>query len=146
MTNIKYEIIPLTEENITLLERIRYDAYKMNTYALPPENTFYTRELKASKYLVFGCYLNNQLIGACYTSKAHNSLYIEQLFILKKYQKSNFHFGSNLLKFVLANKKVAEEYFNSNFYFSYLDNYKNTSNFYKSLGYTETESYMKKRL
>lgn len=146
MTDIKYEIITLNEETITLLEKIRYNAYGMNPNDFSPENTLYTRELKNDKYLVFGCYLNNQLIGACYTSKAHNSLYIEQLFILKKYQKSNLHLGSNLLKFALTNKKVAEDYFNSKFHFSYLDDYANTSDFYKSLGYVEKETHMRKRI
>lgn len=146
MTNIKYEIIPLTEENITLLERLRYDAYGMNPNDFPPENTLHTRELKNGKYLVFGCLLDNQIVGACYTSNTRKSLYIEQLFILKKYQNSSPHLGTNLLKFVLANKKVAEEYFNSKFYFSYLDTYKNTTSFYESLGYEEKDSHMRKRL
>lgn len=146
MPEITYKIVPLTEDNITLLERTRYDAYQMNPDAFPPELTLYTRELKIGKYLVFGCLNNNQLIGACYTSKSHNSLYIEQLFILKKYQKSNLHLGSNLLKFVLANKNIAEEYFHSKFRFSYLDDYAGTSDFYQSLGYIKTESHMRKRI
>ena len=147
MTNIKYEVVHLTEENINLLERIRYDAYNMNPNDFPVENTYHTRELKNGKYLVFGCYLNNQLVGACYTSKTYNSLYIEQLFILKKYQKSDLHLGSNLLKFVLNNKNLVENYFNTQFFFSYLDNYQNTTDFYKSLGYRETnDSQMRKRL
>lgn len=119
MNNIKFEIINLNEKNIKLLENIRYNAYQLNPLDFPPKNTFHTRELKNGKYLVFGCYLNNQLIGACYTSKSHNSLYIEQLFILKEFQKNKEHYGSNLLKFVLQNKEIIEKYFNSKFNFSY---------------------------
>lgn len=144
--DIKYKLISTNEDNITLLENIRYNAYGMNPNEFPPEQTFYTKELKKNKYLVFGCYLDNQLVGACYISNLYNSLYIEQLFILKEYQNSPYHLGSNLLKFVLTNKKIVEDYFNSKFNFSYLDNYKGTSNFYKNLGYTEKESTMKRRI
>lgn len=146
MTNIEYKLIPLTKENIQLLEKIRYNAYGLDLNNIPPENGFYTKELTQGKYLVFGCYLDNQLVGACYTSKSLNSLYIEQLFILKQYQRSSLHLGSNLLKYVLDHKQVAEDYFKSTFYFSYLDNYKDTINFYKSLGYEERDWNMRKRL
>ncbi len=144
MNNIKYQIIPITEENIILLETIRFDAYGMNKDALPPENSFHANELRKGKYLVFACSNDNELIGACYTSKLHNSLYIEQLFIKKEYQGKQF--GKNLLQYVLNNKNIAEKYFDTHFDFSYLDNYKGTTNFYQSLGYTEKDSYMKKRL
>lgn len=146
MPNIRYEIIPLSEENITLLEQIRYDAYGIDPKNFPLEPTFYATELKKGKYFVIGCMNNNQLLGACYTSKAHNSLYIEQLFIKKKYQKSKLHLGTNLLKFVLNNKKKIETYFETNFYCSCLDCYKNTSHFYQALGYKEKYPFMKKRL
>lgn len=90
MNNINYKILSLSEETIQLLEHLRYDAYGMDPTKFPPEQTFYSKELRNSKYLVFGCYLNNQLIGACYTSKSHNSLYIEQLFIKNNTKKTNF--------------------------------------------------------
>lgn len=146
INEIKYEIIPLTEENITLLETIRYDAYNININDFPINNTLHTKELKNNKYLVFGCYLNNQLTGACYVSKNHNSLYIEQLFILKKYQNSNLHLGTNLLLHILNNKEIIEKHFNQKFKYSYLDNSKDTYNFYQSLGYIEKENFMRKKL
>lgn len=146
MNNIKYEIITLTDDNITLLENIRYNAYNIEQNKLQKEESFQIKELKNGKYIVFGCFIDNTLVGACYISNAYKSLYIEQLFILKKYQKSKLHLGTNLLKFVLKNQNIIEKYFNTKFYFSYLDNYKNTTEFYKSLGYNETEFLMRKKL
>lgn len=146
MTNIKYELVTPTDENINLLEEIRYDAYGMNIKESSPKKSLHTEEMKKGKYLIFGCYLDNKIVGACYISKLHNTLYIEQLFILKKYQKNNLHLGSNLLKFVLTNKQIIEKHFNTTFNYSYLDNYNHTTNFYKNLGYEEENYHMKKRL
>lgn len=146
MNNIHYKLIPLTNENIELLENIRYNAFGIDKNKLEIESSFYAKKLKEKKYIVFGVSLNNQLVGACYISNYHNSLYIEQLFILKKYQKTKLHLGTNLLKFILSNKKIVENYFNTKFYFSYLENYKDTSDFYKTLGYEEKEFFMRKRL
>lgn len=146
MNKIKYEIIEPTKDVITTLEAIRFNAYELDPTKLSPEKTFYATELKNKKYLVFGCFYNNQLVGACYVSKQYNSLYIEQIFILKKYQKSKMHLGTNLLKYVLNNQKIIEAYFNTKFNFSYLDNYKDTTNFYEALGYKISNSQMKKRL
>lgn len=146
MDHIEYKIIPLTEEIISLLENIRYNAYGMDPTKFPPENTFYSMNLRQNKYLVFGCYIDNKLVGACYISNAYNSIYIEQLFILKKYQRTNLHLGTNILLYALNHKQVIEDYFQTNFKFSYLDNYKNTSNLYQSLGYEQKENLMRKRL
>lgn len=146
MNNIEYKIIPITDESIIHLESIRYNAYNINETKVKYSQSFYAKELKNKKYLVFGCFLNNKLVGACYVSNAHNSLYIEQLFISKKYQNSNLHLGTNLLKFVLKNKNTIEDYFKTKFYISYLDSYKKTTEFYKKIGYKEKDFYMRKFL
>lgn len=146
MNNINYKLLTLTEETIKTLEYLRFDAYEMDPTKFPPEQTFYSKELREGKYIAFGCYLNNQLIGACYISKSHNSLYIEQLFIKKEYQNNKLHLGTKLLLYVLENKQIIEEYFQTKFYYSYLDNYQNTINFYRSIGYQETNNLMRKRL
>lgn len=146
MQQIKYQIIPITEDYINLLEHMRFNAYQIDTNDFNPTTSFHANELRKGKYLVFGCFINNHLVGACYISKAHNSLYIEQLFIQKEYQNSTLHLGTNLLNHILTNKHIAEKHFNTKFNYSYLDNAKNTTNFYKNLGYIESNTIMKKRL
>lgn len=146
MLNIKYKIIPLTEKNIIKLEEIRFNAYEINTNDFSPQDSFHTNQLKNNKYLVFGVYLNEKLVGACYISNSYNSLYIEQLFILKEYQNTKYHLGTNLLKYVLDNKKVIEDYYSTKLYFSRLENHNESSNLYKNLGYSEDEFRMKKRI
>lgn len=146
MNHIEYKIVPLSDETIKLLETIRFNAYNIDPTNLDPTKTFYSNNLKNNKYLVFGCYLENQLIGACYISNSYNTLYIEQLFIHKNYQKSELHLGTNLLLHVLQNKQIIESYFQTTFQFSYLEDYQNTKNLYQSLGYQEKGSFMSKRL
>ena len=146
MNDIQYSKLLLTEEMIIQLESIRYNAYNMNKKQYPIEKTYHTMNLKKGNYLVFGCFLNNQLVGACYTSNSNHSLYIEQLFILKKYQRTGLCLGKNLLLYVLKNKEMIEEYFHTNFNFSYLDAYGNTSNLYTSVGYRKVNSLFRKKL
>lgn len=146
MNNIEYKIIPLTKENKELLETLRFNAYQYNQKNLSLQDSFYLKDLNENKYLCIGCFLNNQLLAACYIKNTYHSLYIEQLFVLEKYQKTSLHIGSNLLKYILNNKEIVEKHFNETFYYSYLDNAKNTKEFYQKLGYQEKDFLMRKKL
>ena len=144
--NIKYKIISLTEENINLLEKIRFNAYGIDEEKMSHKKSFYINDLKSGKYLVIGAFLEEILVAACYTKNTYHSLYIDQLFVLKKYQKTPLHIGSNLLKYILDNHKIIEEYFQEKFHYSYLDDYRGTKDFYQNLGYIEKENLMKRHL
>lgn len=144
--DIKYKIISLTEENIDLLEKIRFNAYDINEEKMPHTESFYINDLKSGKYLVIGAFLKGMLVAACYTKNTYHALYIDQLFVLKKYQKTPLHIGSNLLKYILDNHKIIEDYFQEKFYYSYLDDYRGTKDFYQNLGYIEKENLMKRHL
>lgn len=146
MYHIEYQTIPITEENINLLEQLRYNAYGIDSTNFKVEETYHAKQLREGKYLVFGCFLETQLAGACYISNSYNSLYIEQLFIKKEYQRSNLHLGSNLLKYILKNKQIIENYFQTNFYYSYLDTSKNNEQLFLQLGYQEKNFLMYKNL
>ena len=108
--------------------------------------SFYINDLKSGKYLVIGAFLEGMLVAACYTKNTYHSLYIDQLFVLKKYQKTPLHIGSNLLKYILDNHKIIENYFQEKFYYSYLDDYRGAKDFYQNLGYIEKENLMKRHL
>lgn len=142
--NIEYKNITLSYDNIKLLETIRYNAYGFKDINI--EMGFYMNKLNDKDYLVIGVLLDNKLVGACYIKNTYNSLYIDQLFILKEYQKSSLHLGSNLLKYILINKEIIEKYFKTKIFYSYLDNNKNTVGFYEKFGYRKVGSLMKKRI
>ena len=144
--NTEYKIISLTEENIDLLEQIRFNAYEINKKKMPHTNSFYTNDLKSGNYLVIGAFIEGILVAACYTKNTYHSLYIDQLFVLKKYQNTPLHIGSNLLKYILENHQIIENYFQDKFHYSYLDNYRGTKEFYQNLGYKEKNNLMKRHL
>ena len=144
--NTEYKIISLTEENIDLLEQIRFNAYEINKKKMPHTNSFYTNDLKSGNYLVIGAFIEGILVAACYTKNTYHSLYIDQLFVLKKYQNTPLHIGSNLLKYILENHQIIENYFQDKFHYSYLDNYRVTKEFYQNLGYNEKNNLMKRHL
>jgi len=146
MNQIKYSILKPTDENIILLEQLRYNAYGFDNQELKNGNPLHIKYLKEGKYLAFGSYLNDQLIGGCYISNSHNSLYIEELFISKQHQKTSLHLGTNLLLHILKNKDKVEEYFKTKLNYSYLEPRKNTETFYENLGYKETSNFFKKRI
>ena len=137
--------VDLSLENIEALECLRYDAYKMNSLEIPYLETFYANEMKKGKYVVYACYINLELVAACYVSNAHK-LYIEQIFVKEKYQSMGI--DKTLLQYVLSNKKEIEEYFNEEYDYSYLSPKSNSYNkYYENLGFREVDSmYMKKRL
>ncbi len=145
MNEISCRLLKMDDYLINKLEEIRLEAYNLN--ASVELSSFYAYNLRKGSYLVFGIFCDQELAGACYVSNAYNSLYIEQLFIMKKYQKSELHLGSRLLKYVLNENEVVEKYFDSEFEFSYLENINSDNMMYSKLGYKDTKSgFMRKYL
>lgn len=150
--NIEYKIIfsnktnPLSESIIYSLEKLRLEANNIDISTFPIQETYYFSNLKSNTYLIFTTYLENELVAAYYIKNTYNSLYIDQLFFKKEYQNSTYHFGSNLLKYILNHKQLIEKYLNTSFTYSYLEPNNNTKNFYYSLGYQEKENLMRKHL
>lgn len=150
--NIEYKIIfsnktnPLSESIIYSLEKLRLEANNIDISTFPIQETYYFSNLKTNTYLIFTTYLENELVAACYIKNTYNSLYIDQLFVKKEYQNSPYHFGSNLLKYILNHKQLIEKHLNTSFTYSYLEPNNKTKNFYQSLGYQEKENLMRKHL
>ena len=142
---IDYSLVKLNDSNIVELEKLRINAYQMDFDDMSINNTFFAKGLRCGKYIVFGAYLDNKLVGACYVSNIYNSLFIDRLFVLKSLQKSGYHIGTNLLKYVLNNKSVVEEYFNEKFSVSMLENEVLNSSIYKNLGYEDTSSFVQRK-
>ena len=136
---VSYKRIDINDEIIIELETLRFNVY--NLKSIKPNETYFFLQMKEGKIIPFGAYLEDKLIGACYVSKTYQTLFIDQLFVSKEYQNNEEHIGTNLLKYVLDNKKVCEEYFNTAFNFSYLDN-RVSKTFFENLGYKENNNDM----
>ena len=136
---VSYKKIDVNDEIILELENLRFNVY--NHKSIKPDETYFFRQMKEGKILPFGAYLDDTLVGACYVSKTYQTLFIDQLFVAKEYQNNEEHIGTNLLKYVLDNKEVCEEYFNTTFNFSYLDN-RVPKTFFENLGYKENNNGM----
>lgn len=125
--------LKITDENIEKLELARFDAYGMKTDDFDLKNTFSANQLRNKKYLAFGAYLEDKLVGGCYVSNSRNSLYIEELFVRK--DASQIEVGTNLLKYVLKRKSFIEKYYCQEFNISCLENREELNGIYQSLGY-----------
>ena len=125
--------LKITDENIEKLELARFDAYGMKTDDFDLKNTFSANQLRNKKYLAFGAYLEDKLVGGCYVSNSRNSLYIEELFVRK--DASQIEVGTNLLKYVLKRKSFIEKYYCQEFNTSCLENREELNGIYQSLGY-----------
>ena len=123
----------ITDENIEKLELARFDAYGMKTDDFDLKNTFSANQLRNKKYLAFGAYLEDKLVGGCYVSSSRNSLYIEELFVRK--DAKQIEVGTNLLKYVLKRKPFIEKYYRQEFNTSCLENREELNGIYQSLGY-----------
>ena len=84
MEEISFSLLTLDEDLINLLEKIRLDAYSINNFFA--SRSFYSHCLNNENYIVYGAFYKKILVGACYVTKSYNSLFIEQLFILKKFR------------------------------------------------------------
>lgn len=125
--------LKITDENIEKLELARFDAYGMKTDDFDLKNTFSANQLRNKKYLAFGAYLEDKLVGGCYVSNSRNFLYIEELFVRK--DASQIEVGTDLLKYVLKRKSFIEKYYHQEFNTSCLENREELNDIYQSLGY-----------
>ena len=135
---MKYTFIGNTVESYLELEKIRSKAYEVDYHV----SVNYLEEVKKGNILMAGAYLGDQLVAGVYISSSQNSLYIEQLFVDKEYQDNELHIGSNLLKYILANKEEVEIYFNKQYTYSRLDTSNDLEPFYKKLGYRKNDNYL----
>ena len=142
MTELKFSPLPFDIETINEIENVRYHAYGIEN---PPENSFYKIQLLERKYIAWGAYQNDQLIGGCSVSNSYQSRFIEQLFVLKNYQNSDLHIGTKLLQYVLEHKSWIEQHFNTKFNYSYLESRNPNSMLYQNLGYHSGDSYISKK-
>lgn len=136
----------LDSEIISKLEKLRFNAYDMScNEGVDVCETIYARDMQSGKYVVYGAFYNNELIGSCYVSKAYDSLFVEQLFVAKKFQRSDLCVGSGLLDYVLDQREYIENYFDCNFTYSCLDSVDRAQKLYKRKGYIPTGSFLMKR-
>ena len=105
----------------------------MKTDDFDLKNTFSANQLRNKKYLAFGAYLEDKLVGGCYVSNSRNSLYIEELFVRK--DAKQIEVGTNLLKYVLKRKSFIEKHYQQEFSTSCLENREELNGIYQSLGY-----------
>lgn len=137
---IDYEIIEPTEENIIDLEVLRFNAHGVNVSTID-FHSFHSNAIRDGRYLVFGSYIAGELVGACYVSDLHNSLFIEHLFVKESYQESGLRLGRKLLSYINLNKRVVEEYFGHELNTSRLEyNSTKSKTLYEKIGYRETNS------
>ena len=139
---LEYKVITLNNENAIALENLRFKVYDYKN--IEPTETYFYREIKNGKILPFGVYENNKLIAGCYVSNSYKTLFIEHLFVLKEHQNNENHIGTNLLRYVLDNKEICENFFKMKFEFSYLDN-RCSKLFCEALGYKENRNDMMSR-
>ncbi len=143
---IKYKVLDNTLENATMLEHLRLSSYGFT----PTEEDYdesYIKDICTKRILPFIIIYKDKIVGGSYVSNTLNSLYIDYLFILPEYQEKGLRLGRQLLKFILKNKQLVEEYFDTNFTQSKLcATNEKTKKLYTKMGYKEIgeEMYCKK--
>ena len=135
---MKYIFMGNSIEVYNLLEKIRNDAYEIEN-----SSELYKKIALEGKLFFAGAYLKEELVAGCFISNRYDSVFIEELFVMKKYQKNKLHIGSNLLKYILANKEEIEIYYDRKFHLSKLEAAsKQLEEFYKKLGYRTQDDYI----
>lgn len=140
---IKYVLLKRNTKTISNLKTMR-----LNVFNFPPyinDSKYFKYNIKHRNFLVYGLIIDNKLVGASYISDRYNSLYIEEIFIDKKYQ--NRGLGKSLLKYILKENQYISKYYKKELEVSKLE-YTNLNNkrLYNSLGYKDDYHVLVKRL
>lgn len=129
------EIVLPTENNIIQLETLRSNAYNNSNFQ-SKINSYYANQLRKNKYIVFAYIYEGEMVAACYVSNSLDSLYVEQLFVAKRYQEVGLHLGQKLLSSIIENKNFVEHYFNKEFTYTKISPCDpKSNNIYKKMGY-----------
>lgn len=129
------EIILPTENNIIQLETLRSNAYNNSNFQ-SKINSYYANQLRKNKYIVFAYIYEGEMVAACYVSNYLDSLYVEQLFVAKRYQEVGLHIGQKLLSYIIKHKDIVESHFNQELSYTKLSpNSDKSYNIYKKMGY-----------
>ena len=110
-------------------------------------NKFYSNSLTNKTMIAIGAYIDEKLVGAAYISSYLTSLYIENIFVDKEYRNNKV--ATNLIKYVITNKDIFENFFGKEFITSKLEpNSSEIIRLYERLGYSEPNSFniMNKRI
>ena len=140
---IKYVLLKRNTKTISKLETMR-----LNVFNFPPyinDSKYFKYNIKHRNFLVYGLIIDNKLVGAAYISDRYNSLYIEEIFIDKKYQ--NRGLGKSLLMYILKENQYISKYYKKELEVSKLE-YTNENNkrLYNLLGYKDDHHVLVKRL
>ena len=134
---ITYKVLDNTIDNANKLEFLRLSSYGF-TPTKEDYDDYYINNVCIGNILPIVCYYDDKLIAGCYVSNTFNSIYIDYLFVLPEYQEKGLHIGRNLLLFILDNKEIVEEYFDTEFTQSKLCAISDkTKAIYRKLGYKE---------
>ena len=83
--------LKITDENIEKLELARFDAYGMKTDDFDLKNTFSANQLRNKKYLAFGAYLEDKLVGPTAVIMS-NEDYLEPSKAIYEFTKNNDYY------------------------------------------------------
>jgi len=112
--NININVLKPTDKAIGFMESLRYEAHN---YPKPdnPLNSYYAIMLKEGRMLVYAVLVNNVPVAGAYVSSVGHSIFIEHVFVKPELQRTEFHFGSNLIRFIISQRSELETYFNEQF-------------------------------
>ena len=128
-----------TLEEMKKLENLRYEV--LNITQRIQEDNFYIREAKNKRIIPFALYYHNDIVAGAYISSINNSIYIDYIFVKDIYQNTGLRLGRTLLEYILNNKEIIEEFFDKEFYYSYLEPIgEKQEKIFEKIGYRKTNS------
>lgn len=139
ISNITFNILTPDEKTIEYMEKMRFEAHNIPV-DFPISNTYYAVMLRQHQMLMFAILVNKIPVAGAYVSCHNHSIFIEHLFVKQGLQKTTHHFGSNLIKYIISNKKALEEYYHTfinSVRIEYINN--ETKHIYEQLHFKESK-------
>ena len=135
------KVVYFDKDNIDIIkfETLRWNAFSHSGPVIV--NNYFKDKIEKGEIMVVGCYYLDELIAGAYISPNFQSLYIDELFVRRDFQRNQSHIGTFLMRYILNHKEEIEKYFNCSFSISRLDN-KGAHSFYQSLGYKDENNVM----
>lgn len=108
--NIKHTLLNTDDDTLIALEKLRAEAFETEPNF---RYNWYINSIQSGKCLAFGTYINDELGAGAIIEQSKNILYITLIFTKPKYQNSGLRLSRELLKYIISNKKIIDEYYNS---------------------------------
>lgn len=105
---IRHTMLSTDDDTLINIEKLRAECFNTEPNF---QFNWYINSIQSGRLIPFGTYVDDELAASAFVEYTQEKLHITLIFTKPKFQETGLKLGRQLLKYIISNKKVLEEYF-----------------------------------